>query len=82
MSVRVDHDGAHLKVLADPGDRLGGTWANEVQRSLNLALRQPGSGQQAFDQSHQQRNRRPYEAAAGTEAGDEFAGRLEQATGV
>ena len=86
ISVRVDGDNAQLRVLADPGERLGGTWANDVQRSLNAVLRQQPStpGQQHADPHAQQRNRRPYEAAAAaaTDADEEFAGRLDQATGV
>ena len=81
VSVRVDHDVAKVQVLSDPGQRLSGTWADDVQRTLNVTLRQDTGAQTQPDGGR--RNRNPYQQATTDQTADsEFSGRLDLARGV
>ena len=77
ISVSFNQDSARVNVLADPSERLGGSWASDVSRSLNAALRQ--AEQQPGSQA--ERDRRQRQAAyLGDEqrrrTDNEFADRL------
>jgi len=83
VALRFDSDGARVHVVSDPGNQLGGTWASDVQRTLNSGARQQ-AGFQHRDPDGGRRQRQPYESAS---AFDErraldFAARLESAEGV
>lgn len=81
VSVRVDHDVAKVQVLSDPGQRLSGTWADDVQRTLNVTLRQDTGAQTQPDGGR--RNRNPYQQVTTDQTADsEFSGRLDLARGV
>lgn len=82
VAVRLDPQGARLRVLADPAERLGGTWTTDVQRSLNAVLRhQPASHPGQHDTRHGGRSRgddHPDDPAPPT-GGEEFSRRLGRA---
>jgi hypothetical protein len=56
ISVSFNQDSARVNVLADPSERLGGSWASDVSRSLNAALRQ--AEQQPGSQAERDRRQR------------------------
>lgn len=81
VSVRVDHDVATVQVLSDPGHRLSGSWADDVQRSLNTTIRQEPGGNTHPDGDRRSRN--PYRPTTDQlNADTEFSGRLDLARGV
>jgi hypothetical protein len=78
IALRFDGDGARVNVLSDPGNRLGGTWATDVQRTLNAGMRQNGGYQQS-DPEGGRRNRQAYEPTTpfDEQRAAEFARRLD-----
>ncbi len=77
VAVRFDQDGARVNVVADPANRLGTGWADNVQRTLDAGARQNSMFQQRdADGGRRQRHDRARQDALDERTAADFAARL------